>query len=76
MATPEKTSSMKNHRVVVTRHGGPEVLQVVEEDLPDPRPGEVRVKILAAGVASLDPVFRRSGSIPGSPTKNRKLTSG
>jgi hypothetical protein len=24
----------QNHRVVVTRHGGPEVLQMVEADLP------------------------------------------
>ncbi len=31
------------HRVVVSRHGGPDVLQVVEEDLPEPGPGEVRV---------------------------------
>ena len=34
---------MKHHRVVVMRHGGPDVLQVVEEDLPEPRAGEVRV---------------------------------
>jgi len=58
---------MKNHRVVVTRHGGPDVLQVVEEDLPKPQAGDVRVKVLAAGVAALDPLFRSSGSIPGSP---------
>jgi len=32
---------MKHHRVVVTRHGGPDVLQVVEEDRPEPRAGEV-----------------------------------
>jgi Zn-dependent alcohol dehydrogenase len=25
---------------------------VVEEDLPEPRPGEVRVKVLAAGVSA------------------------
>ena len=40
---------MKNHRVVVTRHGGPDVLQRVQEDLPEPRTGEVRVKVLVAG---------------------------
>jgi NADPH:quinone reductase-like Zn-dependent oxidoreductase len=27
---------MKHQRVVVTRHGGPDVLQVVEEHLPEP----------------------------------------
>jgi NADPH:quinone reductase-like Zn-dependent oxidoreductase len=59
---------MKNHRVVVTRHGGPDVLQVVEEDLPEPGAGEVRVKVLAAGVSAYDLMFRRSGSLPGTPT--------
>jgi len=58
---------MKHHRVIVSRHGGPEVLQVVEEDLPEPQPGEVRVKVLAAGVSAFDLMFRRSGSLPGTP---------
>jgi NADPH2:quinone reductase len=44
----------KNHRVVVTRHGGPEVLQTVEEDLPEPAAGEVRVRVQAAGVSAYD----------------------
>jgi NADPH:quinone reductase-like Zn-dependent oxidoreductase len=58
---------LKHHRVVVTRHGGPEVLQVVEEDRPEPRAGEVRVKVLAAGVSAYDLMFRRSGLLPGTP---------
>jgi len=57
----------KCHRVVVTRHGRPDVLQVVEEDLPEPHAGEVRVKVLAAGVSAYDLMFRRSGSLPGTP---------
>jgi NADPH2:quinone reductase len=64
MTTPEK---MKNHRVVVTRHGGPDVLQVVEEDLPEPQAGEVRVKVLAAGISGYDLMFRSSGRLPGTP---------
>ncbi len=38
---------MKYRRIVVTRRGGPDVLQVVEEDLPEPEPGpgEARVKV-------------------------------
>jgi NADPH:quinone reductase-like Zn-dependent oxidoreductase len=60
-------SGMKHHRVVVTRHGGPDVLQVVEEDIPEPRAGEVRVKVLAAGVSAYDLMHRRSGSLPGTP---------
>jgi len=58
---------MKHHRVVVSRHGGPEVLQVVEEDLPEPKAGEVRVKVEAAGVSAYDLMFRRSGLLPGTP---------
>ena len=56
----------KNHRVVVTRHGGPEVLQMVEEDLPEPGAGEVRVKVLAAGISGYDLMDRRY-SFPGGP---------
>ncbi len=67
MVAKEKTNSVKNHRVVVTRHGDPEVLQAVEEDLPEPQAGEVRVKVLAAGVSAYDLMFRRSGSFPGTP---------
>jgi NADPH:quinone reductase-like Zn-dependent oxidoreductase len=58
---------MKHHRVVVTRHGGPDVLQVVEEDIPEPQAGEVRVRVLAAGVSAYDLMHRRSGSLPGTP---------
>lgn len=57
----------KHRRVVVTRHGGPDVLQVVKEDLPEPRAGEVRVKVLAAGVSAYDLMFRRFGLLPGTP---------
>jgi NADPH2:quinone reductase len=55
---------MKHRRVVVPRHGGPEVLQIMEEDLPEPRLGEVRVKVLAAGVSAYDLMVRRSGLLP------------
>ncbi|MEJ2738164.1 MAG: medium chain dehydrogenase/reductase family protein [Anaerolineae bacterium] len=57
---------MKHRRVVVTRHGGPDVLQVVEEDLPEPQAGEVRVKVLAAGISGYDLMDRRY-SFPGGP---------
>ena len=58
---------MKYRRVVVMQHGGPEVLQVVEEDLSEPQTGEVRVRTLAAGVSAYDLMHRRSGSLPGVP---------
>lgn len=53
--------------MVVTRHGGPEVLQMVEEDLPEPAAGEVRVRVQTAGVSAYDLMQRRSGSLPGTP---------
>lgn len=57
----------RHHRVVVTRHGGPDVLRLVAEDRPEPRPGEVRVRVMAAGVSAYDLMFRRSGALPGTP---------
>lgn len=45
-------------RVVVDRYGGPEVLEVVQDDVPEPRPGEVRVRVLAAGVSFTDSQLR------------------
>jgi NADPH:quinone reductase-like Zn-dependent oxidoreductase len=45
-------------RVVVDRYGGPGVLRVVEEDDPRPGVGEVRVRVLAAGVSFTDAQLR------------------
>jgi NADPH:quinone reductase len=54
-------------RVIVERFGGPEVLRVVEDDDPRPGPGEVRVKVLAAGVSFTDSQLRAGTYIPGGP---------
>ena len=40
---------------------------MIEEDLPVPAAGEVRVKVQAAGVSAFDLMYRRSGRLPGSP---------
>lgn len=56
-----------NHQAVVSRHGGPEVLQFVEVDRPEPEPGEVRVAVEAAGVSAFDEIYRRWAHLPGSP---------
>src|SRR6476469_9201018 len=45
-------------RVVVDHYGGPEVLRAVEDDDPRPGPGEVRVRVLAAGVSFTDSLLR------------------
>ena len=57
----------RNRRVVVVRHGGPDVLEPVDGDLPEPHRGEVRVRVLAAGVSAFDVIYRRWGHLPGSP---------
>ena len=57
---------MQNTRVLITAHGSPEVLKLVQEDLPEPRPGEVRLRILATGVALAD-VLMRYGMYPNMP---------
>jgi NADPH2:quinone reductase len=51
---------MKYRRIIVNRQ---RQLELVEEDLPNPRPGEVRLKMLAAGV-SLPDVMMREGIHP------------
>jgi NADPH:quinone reductase-like Zn-dependent oxidoreductase len=45
-------------RVIVERFGGPEVLRVVQDDDPRPVRGEVRVRVLAAGVSFTDAQLR------------------
>src|SRR6476646_5502209 len=57
---------MHHKRVVVTRYGGPEVIAVIEEDIPTPKAGEVRVKVLAAGVGLPD-ILAREGVHPETP---------
>ena len=42
---------MRHARIIVTHYGGPDTLQVIKEECPVPQPGEVRVKVLAAGVS-------------------------
>ncbi|HYZ53726.1 MAG TPA: NADP-dependent oxidoreductase [Streptosporangiaceae bacterium] len=47
--------------IKVSQFGGPEVLRVGEAGLPQPRPGEVLVRVLAAGVGPWDAFLRRGG---------------
>ena len=57
---------MKYRHVVVRHTGGPEVLQIAEDELPAPVGGQVLVKILAADVGFSDVNIRR-GRYPGGP---------
>jgi NADPH:quinone reductase-like Zn-dependent oxidoreductase len=58
----------------ISRFGGPEVLEMAVEDLiPEPGPGQVRIKVLAAGTGFTDTMIRRGrypdfrGPIPFTP---------
>jgi NADPH:quinone reductase-like Zn-dependent oxidoreductase len=54
------------HTVVITKHGGPGVLQVQERPDPDLGAGEVRIAVAAAGVNFAD-VLARMGLYPDAP---------
>ena len=45
--------------VMLTRQGGPEVLEPVDLPLRAPEPGEARVRVLACGVGGTDIIMRR-----------------
>jgi NADPH:quinone reductase-like Zn-dependent oxidoreductase len=51
---------------MLTRKGGPEVLQIVELPLAPPGPGQLRVRVQAAGVGATD-VMMLSGNYPFAP---------
>jgi NADPH:quinone reductase-like Zn-dependent oxidoreductase len=53
-------------RVVVDHYGGPEVVTVIDDQVPRPGPGEVGVRVLAAGVSYTDAMLR-AGSYLGVP---------
>ncbi|MGH8447558.1 MAG: medium chain dehydrogenase/reductase family protein [Solimonas sp.] len=50
-----------HHRVVIRRNGDPDVLELIEEPLPEPARGQVRVHVLAAGVGYSDVMAQRGG---------------
>jgi NADPH:quinone reductase-like Zn-dependent oxidoreductase len=52
--------------VVITKHGGPEVLQVQERPDPPVGPGEVRIAVKAAGINFAD-TLARTGLYPDAP---------
>jgi len=57
---------MRHTRVIVTHYGGPDALRLVEEECPEPKDDEVRVRVLAAGV-SLPDIMAREGVHPETP---------
>jgi NADPH2:quinone reductase len=57
---------MRHTRIIVTHYGGPDALQLVEEERPEPKEGDVRVRVLAAGVSMPD-IMAREGVHPETP---------
>ena len=57
---------MRHTRVIVTHYGGLDALRVLEEECPEPKDGEVRVRVQAAGV-SLPDIMAREGVHPETP---------
>jgi NADPH:quinone reductase len=58
--------TMRHTRIVVIHYGGPDAIRVIEEECPEPKAGEVRVRVLVAGV-SLPNVMMREGIHPKTP---------
>lgn len=61
---PSLPAKMK--AVEISRPGGPEVLEPVERPLPEPGPGEVLVRVTAAGINGPD-LMQRKGLYPAPP---------
>ena len=61
LSIKEKNCVYYKNKVVVTRHGGPEVLQLCREELPEPAANEVLVRVLMAGVGYADIMAQRGG---------------
>ena len=51
---------MKSKSILIRSHGGPEVIEVIEADVPDPAPGEVRIRQRAVGLNFID-IYYRTG---------------
>jgi NADPH:quinone reductase-like Zn-dependent oxidoreductase len=51
---------MSWQQIRISRFGGPEVLEMAEKSaIPEPGPGEVRIKVIAAGTGFTDTMIRR-----------------
>jgi NADPH:quinone reductase-like Zn-dependent oxidoreductase len=63
---PQSKRFVRHTRIIVTHYGGPDALRMLEEECPEPKDGEVRVRVLAAGV-SLPDIMAREGVHPDTP---------
>jgi NADPH:quinone reductase-like Zn-dependent oxidoreductase len=62
--TGRSVPAMSWQKISISQFGGPEVLDLIEEStIPEPGPGEIRIKVLAAGTGFTD-IFIRRGRYP------------
>ncbi|MCC4906723.1 NADP-dependent oxidoreductase [Microbacterium sp. cx-59] len=59
--------------IVYSEHGGPDVLRLIELDTPAPGPGQVAVRVEAAGVNPIDGKLRSGLRGPGPMTAPRRI---
>ncbi len=65
-AAPPRVMLPRMRAITIPKHGGPEVLTLVDRPDPVPSPGEVRVRVHAAGVNRAD-LIQRMGHYPAPP---------
>lgn len=69
--TSEQASKLRPAKImkaaVLREFGGPEVLRYEEVDTPQPKPGNVLIKVLAAGLNRLDHYLREGSVVPDLP---------
>jgi NADPH2:quinone reductase len=58
-----ETAEMMSKAVRIDRHGGPEELKIVDVEVGDPGPGEIRIRHKAVGLNFID-TYQRSGLYP------------
>lgn len=71
---------MTYKRVIIKEFGPPEVLQLIEEPhLPEPKPGEIRVRVLTTSAAFTDTMIRKgvypNGGLKKSLFQKRNISS-
>lgn len=50
-------------RVIISKPGGINSLQVIEDDVPEPRPHEVRIRVKATGISYQDIILRQGNNL-------------
>lgn len=71
-----KTPTVTMRAIVQRELGEPEVLALEDVPLPEPAPGQVRIRVAAAGVHAVDTDIRRGGGPASMPQTSLPMTPG